>query len=364
MTSHPRLLILSDYGDIQASRPEAECLIRLAQAGFDIHIVTYPSPYVSRLKEAGIEVSTLLTKKKFDRKFIGWLRNLITEESRDILYLFTSPAITNGIRAALTLPIKVVLYRGYTGNINWYDPTAYLKFLHPRVDKIVCIAESIVEYLEKQPFFPKGKAVTINKGHDPSWYEGHKPIDLGAFGIPEGAIVAACMANARRFKGIRYLLESTQHLQDLPNFHLLLIGRDMNTPSLTRLRTQSAMAERIHLSGYRTDPLSVLMSCQMFVLPSIKGEAITKSLIEAMSMGLPPVITNIPGNRNLVLHQQNGIVVPTKDPLALAEGIRLLHQDAGLRSRLGQRAKQHIATHFHIDRSVKELTEFFRELVS
>jgi glycosyltransferase involved in cell wall biosynthesis len=291
------------------------------------------------------------------------LRRYSIKNKIDIFYLFNSKAIINGIFAAYRLPVKVVLYRGYTGHIHWYDPTAYLKYLNPRVDKVVCLADSIRELLHEQKFFKKEKAITINKGHHPSWYQHIPALDLEEFAIPSDAFVIACMANARPFKGIKYLLQATYLFQQMPNLHLLLIGRDMNKGELNKLLEQSPFASHIHLTGWRQDVLSILASCSVFVLPSIGGEATTKSVIEAMSMGVAPIITDIFGNKGLVVHQESGLVVPPRDPQALADAIYFYYTHTELSGDHGTAAKLHIEREFHIDRTISETEVMLRSLL-
>ena len=141
------------------------------------------------------------------------------------------------------------------------------------------------------------------------------------------------MANARPFKGIKYLLQATYLFQEMPDLHLLLIGRDMNKGGLNDLLIHSPFKSRIHLTGWRKDVLGILASCSVFVLPSIGGEATTKSVIEAMSMGVAPIITDIFGNKGLVVHQESGLVVPPQDPQALADAIYFYYTHTELSTR-------------------------------
>ena len=133
--------------------------------------------YVEKFKSAGIRVVDFHPEKKLDKKEIKRIREELIRTRPDILHLFNSKAIINGIQAAKNLPVKVFLYRGYTGNIHWYDPTAWFKYLHPRVDKIWCIAPSIEKHIRRQLFFKKGKPFTIHKGHHPDWYKNIRAID-------------------------------------------------------------------------------------------------------------------------------------------------------------------------------------------
>src|SRR5690606_2625209 len=125
-----RVLIISDYRDTQPVRPEAELMIGLKEQGVDLRVITYPgTAYEKKLREKGDPVGLNHPDIKYDRNFIKYLKDTIVRDKIDILYLFNSKAIINGIFAAIGLPVKVILYRGYTGHIHWYDPTAYFKYL-------------------------------------------------------------------------------------------------------------------------------------------------------------------------------------------------------------------------------------------
>ncbi len=359
-----RVLVISDYRDTRAAKPEAALMLGLKEKGVDLDIITYPNTdYHQDFQRAGIKVMDDHPSRKIDWSFITRLKSLTKERDYQIFYLFNSQAIINGLIAAYSVPVKVVLYRGYTGNIHWYDPSAYLKYLNPRVDRVVGIADSIKELLHRQWTFPKHKAVTIRKGHDPAWYQDISPADLSIFDVPKDAFVIACMANQRKFKGIKYLLQATYEMAHLENLHLLLIGRDMDEGELKRLIEASPIKDHIHLTGWRDDVLSILASCDGFVLPSIGGEAITKSLIEAMSMGLAPIITDIAGNRDLVIHEKNGLVVPTKDPKVIATAVERLYQSPELTSQFGKASKDHIRKNFDSKDTVESTWNMLRDLL-
>lgn len=359
-----KVLVISNYRETNSVRPEAELFIGLQKAGVQVTIMTFgDAPYAEKFREAGIQVVDFHPLKKFDPSETKRIRAELIAGQYDILHLFNSRAIIHGIRAAKGLPVKVVLYRGYTGNIHWYDPTAYLKYLHPRVDKVMCIAESIRAHLGSQLFFGKNKAVTIHKGHSLDWYNGVKPLERSSLhGIPPQGFWVACVANNRPMKGVPYLLEAMAYLPtDLP-IHLLLVGKNMDAGKGRSLIDNCPNREKIHLLGYRTDVLALVATSDAFVLPSIKGEATTKAVIEAMSLSVAPIITSIPGNRELVLHEKCGLVVPPHDPKAIADAILRLYHDRVLCGRLGAAAKQHIASHFNIEATILATKALYESL--
>jgi L-malate glycosyltransferase len=360
-----KLLVISDYRSFTSSRPEAEAMIGLKKAGLDITIMTFPeAKYIERFREAGIRIIPFHPHKKFDRREIKIIREELISGGYDVLQLFNSKAIIAGIKAAKKLPVKVVLYRGTIANVKWYDPSAYFKYLHSRVDKIICLTESVKKYLDRNPFFDKSKTVTILKGHSPDWYTGVKPADLGTLGIPPGAFVVISVANVRPVKGIPYFIESSWHLPpDLP-VHFILIGKGMDEPELKRLVEKSPYMQNFHPIGFVDDPLPYIAASDTLVLASLGSEAINKTVIEAMSLGIPAIITDIEGNKDLQFQGGEDLVVPVKDPKAIALAILKLYNDPALRKALGEQSRRHIATHLNTDNTVRQMKKLYEELAA
>ncbi len=362
-----KILVISDYRETVSVRPEAEMYIRLAQKEeVTIEIMTYgEAEYVQRFKEAGIRVIDFYPAKKRDTTSIERIKKELIEGKHDILHLYTGIAITNGIPAAKKLPIKILLYRGYTGNIHWYDPTAYFKYLSPHVDGVWCIADATRDLIKRNLiFFQKNKPVSITKGHDPVWYAGVQKADLSDLDLPTNAFIAAHVSNVRPMKGVPYLIKATYHLPtDLPIF-FLFAGRGMDKEGIPELIKNSPNRDKIILLGYRKDAQQIVKASHAFILASIKGEAITKAVIEAMSLGICPIITDIPGNRKLVVNKESGLVVPSKDPKALATAILYAYQQPEALRLMAKNAKKRMQDHFHIDDTVKEIYEWYSSLLA
>ncbi len=358
-----KILVISDYSDTHTMRPEAEAFIKLKKVGFEITVMTSSgSYYFNKFKEEGIRVIDFLPKKKNDKNEIKIIRDELLKSNYDIMHLFNNKAIVNGIAATKKLPVKVVIYRGYTGNVNWWDPIAYTKVLHPRVDKITCLTDSVKSSIGKNLFFDKNKLITINKGHDVNWYNDIEAANLQELGIPKDAFVVVNVANARRMKGTKYLLKSTYYLSKEANIHFLIVGQGRDTKKHIKIAENSPNKEKIHFLGFRKDALSIVKASNVFALSSIKGEAITKSVIEAMCIETTPVITDISGNVGLVINKESGMVVPMKNPKAMADAILYLYNNQEDCVQYGKNARKHIDKNFNIERTVKEATEFFNSI--
>lgn len=366
MSKPIKVLVISNYDDnYNAVRPEGELFIGLQQAGVEVEVMTFGhAPYAARFREAGIRVIDFHPIRKFDRVAVQLIRDELVEGQHDIMHLFNNRAIITGLQAAWNLPVKVVTYRGYTGNIHWYDPSCYLTHLNPRVDKITCLADSIKELFHRQLFFKKSKAVTVNKGHRLSWYEGVQAADLSEFKLPPNAVTASIVANARKMKGIPYLMEATKLLPPDAPIHFLLIGRNMDAPEVMKILETSPYKDRVHFPGFRRDVLELVKACDFSILPSIFGEATPKGALEAMFLGNPTIITSIAGNRGMAIDGETGLVVPPRDPAALAKAIEKLAFDASLRAEMGKKGQAHIASFLSVERSVKEMKKVYEGLVA
>jgi glycosyltransferase involved in cell wall biosynthesis len=320
--------------------------------------------FVNRFKEGEIKVINYHRQGKFDLKAIKLIRKTVKEQGIDIVHAFNSKAISTSIWALQGLKTKLVTYRGYTGNIFWYDPSCYLTHLHPRVDYIVCLAESVREMFLKNGV-PKQKPVTINKGHKAEWYESIAAADLSEFKFPEEAMISSFVANNRtKMKGVKYLIEAVNLLPDDVNLYFLLIGEGIDSDEIKSLIAESKHKNKFVFSGFRNDASSLVKSCDISISVSLFGEATQKAMIEAMYLGNPVIITNISGNRGMVIEGESGYIVPTKDANAIAEALMKFYLNQKQIPKMGKVAKNHISTFLSSERSVKEYFDFYERILT
>jgi glycosyltransferase involved in cell wall biosynthesis len=360
-----KILVISDYRSVNSSRPEAEIFIRMAQKGHGITILSHPEAnyYNERFRSLGIQVIEQHPLKKFSRSFISYLRKLVLENQYDFVHAYNSKGLVNANRALRGVPTKLFAYRGYAGQTHWYDPMMYLKYFHPRVDQIICLSDVIKKILDHNMLWTKNKTTMIHKGHDPAWYTDVLPSDRQAFGFHHEDILLCFLANVRPFKGLPYLMQATHEIKNNPALHFFFIGNGYEEASIQKLMAQSPYRDRMHLLGFRKDSLSILAMSDGLVLSSTHGESLTKSVIEAMSLGVAPIITDIEGNKGVVIDGDSGWVVPAKDPSSLAKAIDDFALHPLERKRRGENARRHIAEHFHIENTVEEYLKMYERML-
>ncbi len=354
------LCVTSHRGAITNVRPEAEIFIGLRKLGAEITVMTQrDSCYVVAMEAAGIEVLDLEPRRRLDFVALRRIRATLKSGGFQILHLFNNKAITNGICAALGLPVRVVTYRGQTGNINRYDPSAYLTHLNPRVNCVVCVAEAVRLDLIANGL-PASRAVTIYKGHDLAWYQA-PPASLDELRISRDSMVVGLVANARPRKGIPLFLRALRQLPDDVCCDVLLVGAG------TEVFREAAVGLpgriRVHFLGYRTDAAEVIAACHVSVLPALRREGLPKATIEAMAYGVTPLVTRTGGNAELVLDRDSGLVVEPGSETELAEALTWLYRNPDRRQEMGRAARERIGQHFNIRDTVVRTFDLYQSLL-
>ena len=358
------ILVISDYRSVASSRPEAEIFVRLAQQGHTVHILSYPDAheYNQRCRSYGITVIEKPPHRKISSAYIRFLRDLVQQHQYDVVHAFNSKGLTNAVWALRGQKTKLIAYRGYAGQTHWYDPMMYLKYFHPRVDHIICVSKDIEVILSRNMAWAKNKLSTIPKGHDPAWYNGIAPIDRTSIHCSAQDILVCFLANLRPFKGLTYLLQSTHLLPPGLPLQFIFIGHGYDAPAIQQKLQHSPYKNHFHLLGFRPDAQSVLAACDSLVQVSTHGEGLSKSVVEAMFLGIAPIITAIPGNEGLAENGQSGWVIPPKHPQAIATALMEMASDAEERKRRGGQAKAHMERYFHIDHTMAQYVALYDRL--
>lgn len=355
-----KILIASSYHHAWNSvRPEAEMFIEMVKQGHEVTVATQgDAEYVSRFRDHGVKVIDCYPKGKICLSTIRTLHRELKDGDYDICYAFNSKTIPNAAFACIGTRAKLVTYRGTTGGLYRHDPSAYLTHLHPRVDGIVCVSEAVRQDVIKRVWKKPELIKTIYKGHQLEWYQvpATKRED---FGLNDDHIIAVTAAHVRPSKGISVLVEATHHINN-PNFHLLLVGSGFE-PHFDEIK-QSPMSDRIHLVGHRKDVPSIMAMADFQIQPSVSGEGLPRTIIEAMANGTTSVVTTTGGSPELVDDGKTGFIVPTNDAKALAEAMNKLINDREKIASFSQAAKEKLDNEFNAQQTVKKHLAFFRAL--
>ncbi|RBB96279.1 glycosyltransferase family 1 protein, partial [Pseudomonas sp. MWU12-2115] len=118
----------------------------------------------------------------------------------------------------------------------------------------------------------------------------------------------------------------------------------------------------VELWGFSEDIPNILAQSSIMCLPSYR-EGLPKSLIEAMAAKLPCVTTDVPGCREAVRHNDNGLLVPPKNIAALAKAIETLLLNHELSHKMGLRGYERLVTEFSSEIVIKDTICLYKELL-
>jgi L-malate glycosyltransferase len=330
--------------------------------GVDITVTThYRTSESEELEKMGIRIEYFPILKKIDREVIRKLRSILLEEKYDILHLTYGKAVTNGILAARGIKIKIVVFFG-SMSVYWHDPSAYLSFLNPRIDKIICISNNVRDHLRRQlPAKSRQKAVRIYRGFDPVTYEQVVPVTRQSLDIPDDAFVISCVATVRKIKGIPYLIKATDFLPpDLP-IYIIIVGTDSDSLKIKNLVEKTRYSRNFRLMGEQDIAPAFTAICDLYIQPSIT-EGLGRAIVEAMSLKKTPIVTDNGGAQELVEEGKSGFVVPAKSAEAIGSKILYCYHNRNSLKAMGENARERINSQFHINTSVNQTIELYYEL--
>ena len=176
-----------------------------------------------------------------------------------------------------------------------------------------------------------------------------------------------CVGTLHEVKGQAYLIEACRLLADEGvAVRCRLVGDGPDAPALGARIRAAALDQSVVLAGARTrsEVAEELRRADVLVAPSVptrdgRREGIPVVLMEAMSTGLPVVASAISGIPELVEHEVGGLLVPPRDPEAIARALARLAADPALRARLGRAARRRVLSEFDVESSAVALARRF-----
>ena len=177
--------------------------------------------------------------------------------------------------------------------------------------------------------------------------------------ISYGGIKLGCIARLSEQKGLTYLLDAMS-LLTIKDIRLFIVGEGELREELENKVKELNLQDSVIFLGYRKDIVECINSFDFCVLPSV-FEGFGLVAIEAFMNSKTLVATDIPG-LNEVVTNKNGVLVPAKDPAALASAIDKLATDATLRQELASQAKKDYENRFSYPMFLENYRALYREI--
>ena len=232
-------------------------------------------------------------------------------------YLFDANLVGTLAARLARVPVVLVSKRSLDRYVEPHKRVA-ARLANRFATRVTVPAEAVRLHVHRVEGCPLDKIVVIPNG-----------VDLARVPLapPSNGPVVGAVGRLDPRKGHADLLVAMSLVLDrIPGARLLLVGDGPARSSLERQAQALGIAPHVDMLGMVPEGARTLAQMSVFVLPSYV-EGMSNALLEAMAAGLPVVATDVGGNAEVVVAGQTGLIVPPRDPGALAEAIRVLIED-------------------------------------
>lgn len=345
-------------------------------SGFDVHIATTPVSGAKKITDHGLIFHNI----PFSRSGMHPLHELRTMLALYRLYKQIKPAIVHHVT------IKPVLYGGIVARllgvpavVSAISGLGYIFVSEKLRTKII---RFIITLVYRIALNHKNTFVIVQNPDDADWLKKSgiaKPdtiklitgsgVDLENYvPRPEPSELPVVLFASRLLwdKGVGEFVQAAKILtsEGVKARYVLVGENDQGNPSSVPTQTieQWQREKIVELWGFRSDMPEVFANSHIFCLPSYR-EGLSKVLIEAAACGKPIITTDVPGCRDVVTNGLNGLLVPARDPQAIARAIKDLIVDPEKRRQMGHEGRKKAQTEFGLEMVVKETLQVYNELL-
>jgi glycosyltransferase involved in cell wall biosynthesis len=232
-------------------------------------------------------------------------------------------------------------------------------------DCVTANAEAVRAFVHDNESCPLTKMVVIPSGIDTDRFAPLPPADYKArLGVAAGRRVVGIVTRQRVRKGVEEFLRAMASVRTcVPEACAVVVGEVSLDESLGGLVREHGLDGHIHLLGPRSDMPEVLSAFDVFVLSS-HDEGMSNAVLEAMAMQKPVVATDVGGTGEVVQPGRTGLLVPPKDPQALADAIaQVLTMPADALAAMGERGRAAAVERFSAHAMVRQMEELYTHLL-
>ncbi len=352
---HIEMLVNEGYNvDIACNitRPIEEKLSKLVG---NIHIVPFQrNPFQRDNLRAYKELKSIIKNERYDivhthTPVASFITRLACKGLKDTKVFYTA----HGFHFYKGAPFKNwILY--YTLE-EWYSKYTDVLITINEEDYNLAISK---KFKAKKIYKVNGVGIDLKK-FTPQTDE--KKLQLRSeYGFKDDDFILIYVAEMNSNKRQSFLIKVVENLKDkIPNLKLLLVGNGKLLEDYKYLAKEMNLENYVQFLGYRTDVPNLMLISDIAVSSSLR-EGLPVNVMEAMATGLPLIVTDCRGNRDLVKDGVNGFVVGKDDMETFASAIKNLYESKDLRNRFGKNSLE-LVKEYSLDKVLDEIKKIYSE---
>ena len=330
------------------------------EKGYNIIILSSPKSFLC--KEANASgIKTLPIEFKHTVSIFDSLKvfSILKKERVDIVNTHSSIDSWVVSPAAKFLGIPVIRTRHVSTRIK--NP-----FLYKRLcDRIIVTADAIKQDMIKVNGINPDKITSIPTGIDLDIFNAlkvHGERIRREFSIPDKTPLIGMVSVLRSWKGHRYFIEAASKvIKVMPDIRFMIVGDGPMKDFVEGTIDRFSLRSHVIMSGFRSDIPDILAAMDIFVLPSTGSEGVPQAILQAQSLGRPVIGTRVGGIPEVIEDGVTGVLIPPKDPDALAHSILSLIQDKEKAGELGVNGMKLVKEKFSITNMVDKIEAVYKE---
>ncbi len=333
---------------------------------FSVHVIALNrgGPFADELRAAGISVEVLGKRFRFDPLTYRRLRSSLRTVKPDLVQSFLFAA-NSYVRLPGIAPVNCQVVVSERCVDSWKSgwQLAMDRRLIGRTNAMTANSASVASFYEAVGV--PGNLITVIPNAlpgVPARYTRDQAREILGLS-PEDRVVgfSGRLAPQKRLPDLIWGFQLLH--QVVENARLVIVGEGPERDSLTSCASQLGCREKIVFTGHRADAWPLLIALDAFVLPS-EFEGMSNSLMEAMSLGVPCVASDIAPNLELINHEETGLIFPLGKSPELTKALVRVLQSPELASKLGNAGRHRIETQHSVDQMVNRHRTLYKQLLN
>lgn len=323
-------------------------------------------PLVEDAKAAGADVRQLTMHSPLDFIAGRKLAVICREKETDVIHTHFPRENCIAILAKRHIPSLTVLNTShlvFTSGALW---RILNRRFSPKDAAVLCVCTEQLKTLEANGV-RKDRLHVVHNGippvDAPALRAEHRGKIRQEFGISEDAPVFITLARFTHSKGLDVLVRAMEKVHaSAPDAKLIIAGQGEDFEKIGAQIKEAGLEDTVFTPGFRTDSQALLAAADLYVNASRSGEALSFAIIEAMAMGLVPVISDAGGNPDIVDQNSDwGVQFASEDEKALASILSDLAKNPRRMREMGEKARARAAQEFTEDKMYTETMRYYKE---